>query len=415
MDAVKLEQSILQEAIQGKLVPQLAEEGVAEQYGDVPEDVPFEVPDSWAWIRLEKLLAKRKTINPEDIENDTVELWSIPAYDLNKPEIISGKEIGSSKKQVFTGDVLLSKIVPHISRVWAVKSVHEDYKKLASTEWIVYKPDGFDVEYFTLVLKSYWFRNIMLSNVSGMGSLRRTNPSAINKTLLPVPPIKEQERIVKKLKEIFPLVEAYGKAHDKLAELNESLPHKLKQSILQEAIQGKLVPQLEEEGVVEQLGEEPEEVPFKIPESWKWVQLGDLLDMHSGKFLSANKIKNSGPFPCYGGYGIRGFTDTFNASGDSIIIGRVGALCGNIHVDKGNVYITDNAIVAECPPFCVSKCIGFFLEQMNLNQYSTTTAQPFVSAKRLATLPFPLPPFGEQERIAKKLDELLAQVASLKI
>ena len=208
----------------------------------------------------------------------------------------------------------------------------------------------------------------------------------------------------------MPLVEEYGKAYDKLQELNDELPGKLKASILQEAIQGKLVPQLPEDGIVEQIGEAPAEVPFEIPDSWKWVKIKDVFSMQAGKFIKASEIKEVGAYPCYGGNGLRGFVDNSNRKGRFPIIGRQGALCGNIHVVDGEFYATEHAVVVNCGSYGDPDCVGLFLEQMNLNQYATATAQPGLAVKNIEVLPFPLPPLAEQKRIVAKVETLLEQI-----
>lgn len=194
---------ILQEAIQGKLVPQLVSDGVTKQIAEAPEEVPFDIPNTWSWIRGEELAVKRKTIDPSTLTNDEIELWSIPAYDAGVAEKVSPGDIGSSKKVVQAGDVLLAKIVPHIERVWIVSESANSLMKLASTEWLVYASELFLPEFMGLLFRSPYFRTKMMESVSGMGSLKRANPRTLAKVWLPVPPIKEQERIVIKVETLL--------------------------------------------------------------------------------------------------------------------------------------------------------------------------------------------------------------------
>lgn len=186
----------------------------------------------------------------------------------------------------------------------------------------------------------------------------------------------------------------------------------LKNSILQWAVEGKLVPQLDCEPAVEQIGGVPENVPFTIPEKWKWVKLGNAFELKAGKFIAASEIKKEGPYPCYGGNGIRGYVDHYNKEGKFPLIGRQGALCGNINVATGKFYATEHAVVANGGTLVDPGCAAFFLDQLNLNQYATSTAQPGLSVKRISETPFPLPPIEEQHRIAEKLNELLPLVES---
>lgn len=197
----KLKSSILQEAIQGKLVPQLESEPAVTQIGEIPEEMPFAIPEKWKWLKLDKFSEKRRTVSPDAITGE-VELWSIPAYDAGSPERVNSKQIGSSKKEVVNGDVLLSKIVPNIKRAWIVKSDHPH--KLASTEWLTFSGKNIlDPEFMRQVFLSPYFRGKMMDTISGMGSLKRANPKMLQKVLIPVPPLHEQRRIVAKLNELL--------------------------------------------------------------------------------------------------------------------------------------------------------------------------------------------------------------------
>ncbi len=185
---------------------------------------------------------------------------------------------------------------------------------------------------------------------------------------------------------------------------------RMREQILDKAIRGQLVPQLAEDGVVDQIGDAPSEVPFEIPDSWKWVKLKDVFSMQSGKFIKASEIKEAGAYPCYGGNGLRGFVDKTNRKGRFPIIGRQGALCGNIHVVDGEFYATEHAVVVDCGLYGDPDCVGLFLAHMNLNQYATATAQPGLSVKKIEELPFQLPPLAEQKRIASRVTELFTEI-----
>lgn len=231
----------------------------------------------------------------------------------------------------------------------------------------------------------------------------------LKKLMIPVPPIHEQCRIVDRVEELLSEINRAEKAYEEL----QTLAGVLRGQILQEAIQGKLVPQLAEEGVVEQIGAASEEVPFKIPESWKWVKLKSVFSMQAGKFISASSIQPEGRFPCYGGNGLRGYVDISNRKGRFPLIGRQGALCGNVHVVDGEFYATEHAVVVDCGEYGDPDCVGLFLEAMNLNQYATATAQPGLSVKKIIELPFPLPPKDEQARIVSRVKDLMKQVDAL--
>ena len=140
----------------------------------------------------------------------------------------------------------------------------------------------------------------------------------------------------------------------------------LRNHIMQLAISGQLVPQLDSEPEVKQIGLAPEKVPFAIPEKWKWVQLGEVFSMQAGKSIRASQIADSGLYPCYGGNGLRGYVDSFNVSGTYNLIGRQGALCGNIHLVSGDFYATEHAVVAKHSDVIDPRCAYYFLTSLNL-------------------------------------------------
>ncbi len=212
-------------------------------------------------------------------------------------------------------------------------------------------------------------------------------------------------------------------------------PQELKNSILQLAIQGKLVEQRPEEGTAEELyrqiqtekaalikagkikKEKPlpeisdDEKPFDIPESWKWVRIGNVLNLQAGKNITSADIFSEAslehPYPCYGGNGCRGFVKTYNRSGHYAIIGRQGALCGNVNYARGDFYATEHAVVVEQFAGTSVLWCGYFLIALNLNQYATATAQPGLAVANINQVLIPIPPLAEQKRIVAKIEELL--------
>ncbi len=140
-----------------------------------------------------------KTIDPRKTPDMVFELLSIPAYDSGKPEILRGAEIGSQKKCVSSGDVLLSRIIPHIRRAWVVGN-STGRQQIASTEWIVFSSKGMVPDFLRCVLLSDFFHVRFMQTITGVGgSLARANPAAVGEIQLPLPPLSEQERIVAEL------------------------------------------------------------------------------------------------------------------------------------------------------------------------------------------------------------------------
>lgn len=232
----------------------------------------------------------------------------------------------------------------------------------------------------------------------------------------------------------------------------------LKNSILQMAVQGKLVPQdpndepasvlleriraekekLIKEGKIkkeknpsvifrgadnlpyEKIGKNDpvciaDEVPFEIPESWEWCRIGELFFLQAGKNISSSSISEK-PFanaiPCYGGNGIRGYVKSSNRSGDYPIIGRQGALCGNINRVTGDFYATEHAVCVTTFSNTNVSWACVFLKALNLNQYATATAQPGLAVGTINRVLIPVPPVTEQRRITEKLYLLEPLLAS---
>ena len=215
-------------------------------------------------------------------------------------------------------------------------------------------------------------------------------------------------------------------------------PQELKNSILQLAIQGKLVEQRPEEGTAQELyaqiqaekqrliqsgklkKEKPlpeiteDEKPFEIPEGWMWVRIGQIFSLQAGKNITSANIYEQKdlkhPYLCYGGNGVRGYVSSFNREGHFALIGRQGALCGNINVAKGKFYATEHAVVVDHFNQSDVKWGEWFLKALNLNQYATATAQPGLAVSTIIKVLIPLPPLAEQKRIVSKIEELLPLV-----
>nr|WP_237601202.1 restriction endonuclease subunit S [Actinobacillus pleuropneumoniae] len=150
-----------------------------------------------------------------------------------------------------------------------------------------------------------------------------------------------------------------------------------------------------------------------MPESWVWVRLEDIFHLQAGRFISASEIYGEykeSLYPCYGGNGLRGFVKTYNREGKFPIIGRQGALCGNINFAEGKFYSTEHAVVVETFSNTDTLWANYFLIQLNLNQYATATAQPGLAVNKINDVLIPLPPLNEQKRIVAKIEELLPYI-----
>ena len=150
------------------------------------------------------------------------------------------------------------------------------------------------------------------------------------------------------------------------------------------------------------------EIPFEVPDNWAWARLRNICMMAAGKAKPANQIKAApfeGGFPCFGGNGIRGYVDEYNQEGTFSIVGRQGALCGNINIASGKFYATEHAVVTTLFSGIDFNWNNYILEALNLNEYSTGAAQPGLSVANVLNVFVPVPPTQEQERIGEKISE----------
>ena len=143
------------------------------------------------------LRPKVKSTDPRKTPDEIFELWSIPAYDAGKPELLQGRDIGSSKKVVYPDDILLSRIIPHIRRAWVVKENSNKRCQIASTEWIIFSSHEVIPEFLRRVIVSNPFHVRFMQTITGVGgSLARANPSAVADIQIPLPPLEIQREIV---------------------------------------------------------------------------------------------------------------------------------------------------------------------------------------------------------------------------
>lgn len=168
------------------------------------EKQPFKIPNNWFWTDIASINGYSGTaVDPMKFPETIYELYSIPSSANDFPEIISGSEIGSSKQSVIKNDVLLCKINPRINRVWKV-SQHTENELLASSEWIVIRNQILNSDYMMFCFRTQFFREYMLSNVSGVGgSLMRAQPKFVKNYPIPIAPVAEQQRIVDRIESIF--------------------------------------------------------------------------------------------------------------------------------------------------------------------------------------------------------------------
>ena len=472
MTPQELKNSILQLAIQGKLVEQRPEEGTAQElYAQIQaekqrlikegkikkekplpeiteEEKPFEIPEGWMWVRLREITC----LNPKNDLPDELEVSFIPMALIDdgyrNSHSFEIKTWGSIKKG-FThfadGDIGIAKITPCFQNRKSVIFCNlKNGYGAGTTELSIVRVvnDLLSRNFLLYFFKSAYFIENGVKSFTGTAGQQRIHKDYLATCVLPLPPLAEQKRIVAKIEELLPLVDRYEQAWTKLENFNRRFPEDMKKSILQQAIQGRLVEQRPEEGTAQELYEQiqaekqrlikegkikkekplpevtEEEKPFEIPEGWMWVRLGQIFNLQAGKNITAANIydepSEKHKYLCYGGNGVRGYVSSFNREGNFALIGRQGALCGNINIANGQFYATEHAVVVDHYNLTDVLWGARFLKALNLNQYATATAQPGLAVSNIIKVLIPLPPLAEQKRIVEKLEELLAMCERLK-
>ena len=314
-------------------------EQIGKEIRDISDEIPFEIPESWEWVRLGIIStynqAKQK-INAKDAD---VSIWGLDLEDLEKGgRLLVKKTVGERKavgdKTIFTkGDVLYSKLRPYLLKILVAPD-----SGICTPEIVPFTVyGGISAEYIVNFLKSPYVDGLVNGETYGI-KMPRAGTDTMISLLVPLPPLSEQHRIVAKIEELLPYIERYGKAEEHLTTLNTTFPEALKKSILQEAVQGKLVPQNPDDEpasvLLERIRAEKQalikagkikkdkhesvivtrdkipyeiidgkercladEVPFEIPDSWCWCRLGDILLKLTDGTHSTPKYTESGiPF-----------------------------------------------------------------------------------------------------------------------
>ena len=489
MTPQQLKNAILQQAIQGKLVEQRAEEGTGQELFEAiqdeknnlikegklkkqkalpeitEEEIPFEIPETWKWVKLGEISTYSQTkmkINVAEIETP---MWSLDLEDIEKE---SGKIIRrvmtndrkiSGEKIIFKkGQILYSKLRPYLKKILIAPD-----NGVCSSELVPFDMIGnCDSRFIVYVLKSAYVDFLINSVTYGVKMPRVGTDTMIN-LLIPLPPLDEQKRIVEKIEELLPLVERYEKAWARLEELNKKFPLDMQKAILGQAIQGKLVEQRAEEGTGQELFEAiqeekqklieegklkkqkalPEitedEIPFEIPDTWKWVKYGDILNIVSAKRVHQSDWQNKG-IPFYRAREISKLSkfgtidndlfiseELFNSLSvyglpekNDLMVTAVGTL-GKTYIVKENdrFYYKDASVLcfknyAQINAMFLKYAMESSLMKNQIEANSRGTTVGTLTIVRTSNYIIPLPPLDEQKRIVEKIEELLPLVEKLK-
>lgn len=257
---------------------------------------------------------------------------------------------------------------------------------VGSTLMKILPKENIQKEYlYHFISSKFWTLN---TKPKGVG-IPHIEPTLLWNFELVVPPLTEQRAIVTKIEELLSELDN-GKQQLKTAQKQLKV---YRQSLLKWAFEGKLTNKNVKDG--------------ELPEGWKWASVGDICDMKAGFFVKADNIEKEykeGLFPCYGGNGLRGYTNSFTHKGKYSLVGRQGALCGNVHRVNGVFHATEHAVVTSPKDGINTDWLFYKLTAMKLNQYSAGAAQPGLSVNKLLKIKVFYPPVSEQQLIVSELE-----------
>jgi type I restriction enzyme S subunit len=491
MNAQQLKNAILQEAIEGRLVPQdpndepasallasirkekerLVKEGKLKkkdlEVKPISEDeIPFEIPESWEWVRLKSLVSVLGDGIHGTPEYDiTGSYYFINGNNLSNNKIVikaDTKKVNEKEYQTYKKELNDRTILVSINGTIGNVGHYNGEPVILGKSACYYNLLDISLKsYITMLMYTDYFLKYAVENATG-STIKNVSLAVMNDFLIPLPPVAEQHRIVAKIEELLPKVEEYGKAQDALNKLNEELPERLKKSILQEAIEGRLVPQdpndepasvlldrirkekarlvkegkLKKKDLIETPIEE-DEIPFKIPESWEWHRIGYLANLYTGNSISKD-VKESKYMNVKGRWYIAtkdvNFDNTIDydngvyipeqdesqfklASKGSILMCIEGGSAGR------KIGVIDRDVC-----FGNKLCCFYSYGLYNLFLYyylqSTIFKEIFndnkkgiiggVSINMMTPLLIPVPPLAEQKRIVAKIEELFEKIDKLK-
>ena len=474
MTPEQLKASILQYAIQGKLVEQRPEEGTGEELyrqiqaekqrlikegkikkekalPEIAEDeIPFDLPDSWKWVRLNAVivLLSGSDLTPNKYNNSCKGIPYITgASNIEGEKLVINRWTEYPNNIAHNGDLLLTcKGTVGKTTILNEPEVHIARQLMAITA----------IELNLKYLKYFVESHVDVLKAKAKSLIPGIERDNVLKLLLPLPPLAEQHRIVAKIEELLPYVDRYAAAYEKLEQFNAKFPEDMKKSILQYAIQGKLVDQRSEEGTGEELyrqiqeekkrlikegtikKEKPlteiaeDEIPFDIPENWKWVRLSTIGITQTGNtpskshpgyigidipFITPGDILNGQI--CYSNHAL---SLLGNEVARVCCAGSIMQVCIGGSIGKAAITYREVAFNQQINVVSPIACLSEYLFAVMQSAYFTTsmkeraggTATPIINRGLWDSLLIPLPPLAEQRRIVAKLEEILPLCERLK-
>ena len=482
MTPEQLRASILQYAMEGKLVKQdpndepaselirkiekeknkLIKEGKIKKSKKLPavtdDEKLFDIPDNWKWVRLgdiynfidyrgktpHKISSGIRLITAKNVRNGYIK--------LDPEEFISAEEYKecSTRGFIHKNDIFITTEAP-----MGLVAVNDFNEPIATAQRLITLQKYFEKQnnnFFAFQMQSPFFQEELRQSSTGT-TVKGIKASNLKQILVLLPPLEEQKRIVAKIEKLMPLVDEYAESYNRLQKIDNEFEDKLKQSVLQYAMEGKLVKQdpsdepaselikkienekaeLIKEGKIKKSKKLPaitdDEKPFDIPDSWEWVRLGNIGDWGAGATPSRQHPEYYGGDVLWLKTGdlndgvIQDTSEKITEAGvdnssvkvnqpGNILIAMYGATIGKLGI-VGKTLVTNQACCG-CTPFkgIYNLYLFYYLlsARNRLIELGSGGAQPNISKTKIENFIFPLPPLEEQKRIVTKIEKIMNSI-----
>ena len=437
---------------------------------DITDDLPFEIPDSWVWCRLNDIASisaggTPERHNPRFWANGTIpwlkisDITSANKYIKQASEYITEEGLKNSSAKILPKGTLLYTIFATIGEVGILDFDASCNQAIAG------------VQLFNTAIRDYLYyylinlQAFMMSISKGCAQFN-INQKILKAVFVPLPPLAEQVRIVAKIEKFEPLIAEYDKLEQQASKLDEEIYDKLKKSILQYAIQGKLVPQdpndepasmlLERiraerkaklgkkyvdsyiykgddncyyEHIAGRAQDEPVEVPFDIPDNWEWGKIKYIADTQTGTTPSTSDKSNFGDYISFVKPGDlvngrilynremlseRGLNNGRLIPSNSVIMVCIGGSTGKCALTDRDISCNQQINTASPCKWVLPQYLFFFMTSdyfyKTVRANATGTATPIINRSTWENLVIPIPPLAEQKRIVAKINEIFAML-----
>ena len=423
----------------------------------IADEVPFDIPDTWEWVRLGEIitLTSGQDLTPDKYNASGKGIPYITgASNIDEGAVLINRWTEYARAIAYRGNLLLT----CKGTVGTMAFLQEDAVHIARQIMAIASSFDVNLKYLNLFMESF-VAVLKASAKSMIPGIARDDVLGI---YFPLPPVNEQQRIVDKFDALVPALSEYDSKEQVLFALNDAFPEKLKKSILQIAVQGKLVPQdpadepasvllerireekarLAKEGKIKRDKHESvifrrdnshyekldgmercidDEIPFEIPDSWVWTRFGTALINRDAERIPLSvdeRSKLEKNYDYYGASGVIDKVDRFLFDKPLMLIGEDGA---NLlirskpiaFITKGQYWVNNHAHVLDSTGGLIIEYVATFINAINLAPYVTGTAQPKMNQEKMNSILIPLPPAKEQQRIMDEIARLFPFIEQL--